>query len=58
MERLRYRSTSISDLQGELRERDLLAATEHRHRAPVRRPRRTLFGLSIGWRRMNRADPR
>jgi hypothetical protein len=57
MERLRYRSTSIIDLQGELRERDLLAAAEHGHRTPMRRPHRTLFGLTLRWRRVHRADP-
>ncbi|HVM25960.1 MAG TPA: hypothetical protein VM253_11240 [Candidatus Limnocylindrales bacterium] len=30
MERLYYRSTSIVDLQAELRERELLAASRHR----------------------------
>jgi hypothetical protein len=53
MERLRYRSTSLVDIQAELRERELLAEAE-RARAPrVDRPRRPamLFGLPLVGRR-------
>lgn len=50
MERLRFRSTSLSDLQAELHERDLLAWKERRDRAPVSH-RRTVFGIPIGRRR-------
>ncbi|MBW3612375.1 MAG: hypothetical protein KY392_00780 [Chloroflexi bacterium] len=55
MERLRFRSTSLSDLQAELHERDLLASTERRDRAPVNH-RRTVFGIPFGRRR--RPSPR
>lgn len=51
MERLRYRSTSLADLQAELRERDLLAEAERARRAPASRQRRTIFGLPIRRRR-------
>lgn len=56
MERLRFRSTSVADLQAELRERELLAAGDRVHRDPVRRNRRTVFGLSVGWRRPRDRD--
>ena len=48
MERLRFRSTSVVDLQAELRERELLASMECRHRALESHPRRTILGLPIG----------
>ena len=50
MERLRFRSTSITDLQAELRERELLASIDDRRRAPERRHRARAFGLSLAWR--------
>lgn len=56
MERLRYRSTSLADLQAELRERELLAASDRMHRDPVRRSRRTVFGVHLGWRRPRDVD--
>lgn len=51
MERLRFRSTSLVDLQAELRERDLLASTERPNRSPVSRRRRLVLGLPAAWRR-------
>lgn len=51
MERLRFRSTSVTDLQAELRERELLATVDRAHRNPVRRNRRVVFGLAVAWRR-------
>lgn len=51
MERLRFRSTSIVDLQAELHQRELLEEAECRHRVPASRARRGLLGLGIGWRR-------
>jgi hypothetical protein len=56
MERLRFRSTSITDLQVELRERELLASVDHRRRAPERRHRAGPFGLPLAWRRRRPAD--
>ena len=51
MERLRFRSTSLADIQAELHERDLLAGGDRRHRALESHPRRTILGLPIGPRR-------
>lgn len=51
MERLRFRSTSLADIQAELHERDLLASSERRQRAIESHPRRTILGLPIGPRR-------
>lgn len=56
MERLRFRSTSLADLQAELHERELLRATEPRRDTPMARHRRTAFGLRIAWRRSRSAD--
>lgn len=51
MERLRYRSTSLVDLQAEMRQRDYLAEAE-RSRLPRRTGRRrTFLGLPIPGRR-------
>jgi hypothetical protein len=53
MERLRYRSTSLVDLQAEMRQRQFLAETE-RARPPQRTAggrRRTFLGLPIPGRR-------
>jgi hypothetical protein len=57
MERLRYRSTSLADLQAELRERDLVASTRPRRSAPVVRHRRTVFGRALAWRRRRPTNP-
>jgi hypothetical protein len=48
MERTHFRATSLSDLQAEVRERELLHEARARWRAPVRkrRPRTGLAGLS------------
>ncbi len=56
MERLRFRSTSLADLQAELRERELLSGADRTSRDPVRRTRRTVFGLPRGWRRQRDRD--
>jgi hypothetical protein len=56
MERLRFRSTSITDLQAELRERELLASVDHRRRAPARRHPAGVFGLPLAWHRRRPAD--
>lgn len=56
MERLRFRSTSLADLQAELHERELLRSAERRRDTPMARPRRTAFGLRIGWRRGRSTD--
>lgn len=51
MERLRYRSTSLVDLQAEMRQRELQAEAD-RPRLPRRTERRrTFFGLPIPGRR-------
>ncbi|MGZ8563602.1 MAG: hypothetical protein ACXWWU_08285 [Candidatus Limnocylindria bacterium] len=51
MERLRYRSTSLVDLQAEMRQRQLLAEAD-RPRLPRRTGRRrTFLGLPIPGRR-------
>jgi len=57
MERLRYRSTSLADLQAELRERDLVASARPRRSAPVVRHRRTVFGRALAWRRRRPTNP-
>lgn len=46
MERTRFRSTSLVDLQVELRQLDLLREAERR--SSVRRPRRRRRGLPFG----------
>jgi hypothetical protein len=51
MERLRYRSTSLVDLQAEMRQRELLVEAD-RPRLPRRTERRrTFLGLPIPGRR-------
>jgi hypothetical protein len=54
MERLHFRATSLSDIQAELRERDLLREARGRWRAPDRHPvsRTGFHGLSILGRRI------
>lgn len=53
MERLRYRSTSLVDLQAEMRQRELLAEVERPRTPRVERPprRRAPFGLPLLGRR-------
>jgi hypothetical protein len=53
MERLHFRSTSIADLQAELRERDLLREAEARRRSARPHPlgRTGWHGLSVLGRR-------
>jgi hypothetical protein len=51
MERLRYRSTSLVDLQAELHQRDLLAEAERIHRSQPSGRRRTFLGLPLPARR-------
>jgi hypothetical protein len=58
MERLRFRSTSVVDIEAELREGDLLASNESRHRPPESQPGRTVLGLRIGPRRPRVSDRR
>jgi hypothetical protein len=54
MERLHFRSTSLIDIQAELRERDLLREARARRRARSDHPieRTGTFGLSILGRRI------
>lgn len=49
MERLVYRSTSITDLQAELRQQDLRSEAERRRLVAARAPRRrtSFLGLSL-----------
>lgn len=53
MERLRYRSTSLVDLQAELHERDLLAGLDRRPHVPIQHP--ALHGMRAAWRRVWRS---
>jgi hypothetical protein len=52
MERLRYRSTSLVDIQAELRQQELLAEAERARSPRTDRPRRhtILLGLPRRWR--------
>ena len=54
MERIHFRSTSLLDIQAELRERDLLREADARKRAPQPHPlgRTGSFGLSLMARRI------
>ena len=52
MERLRYRSTSLVDLQAELRERELMGSVTGLPGRPIRPRRRTVFGLRSAWHRL------
>ncbi len=54
MERRHFRSTSLVDIQAELRERELLREVQARHRAPRPHPlaRTGWSGLSILGRRI------
>jgi hypothetical protein len=56
MERLHFRATSLSDIQAELRERELLREARARYRAPERHldpvSRTGLHGLSVLGRRL------
>lgn len=55
MERLHYRSTSLIDLQAELRHADLLAEASRPRVPPATvRPHRRLFGFRILRRRARR----
>jgi hypothetical protein len=51
MERLRYRSTSLVDLQAEMRQREFLAEAERRHQPRPTARRRTFLGIPMPGRR-------
>lgn len=56
MERLHYRSTSLVDIQAELRQADLLAEAQRFHTPTpgASRPRLSIFGLQVFRRRSRR----
>jgi hypothetical protein len=51
MERLRYRSTSLVDLQAEVRQRELLAEAQRRHQPRPTARGRTFLGIPMPARR-------